>query len=174
MLFWHRMSEWEEYRGSATDAYGGWWRLSSDGYQTRNCVRNRIIGGGFELSYGCLCGGQSGANPGAQCVCTERDCVFTTPGCALLLHIRRSTGLWDSGVHLSRRSLGRYRMKLETIFSTGCPDPSCKTAIADVSTSVSLLVTVRLQVGGLARCVTWLCCRSRELSGWFSSGLGLC
>jgi hypothetical protein len=23
MLFWDRISEWKEYRGSATDAYGG-------------------------------------------------------------------------------------------------------------------------------------------------------
>jgi hypothetical protein len=23
MLFWHRMSEWEKYRGSATGEYGG-------------------------------------------------------------------------------------------------------------------------------------------------------
>jgi len=132
--------------------------------------------GEFELSYGCLCGEQSEANPGAQCVCTERDYVFTTPGCALLLHIRGSTDLWDSGVDLSRRSHGRYRMKLESIFLTGCPGSSCWTAIADVRTSVSLLVTVRLQIVGppLARCVTWLCCRSRESSGWFSSGLGLC
>lgn len=152
-----------------------WWRLSSDEYQTSNCVRNRIVGGGVRTIIWLFVRWTERS----QCrsaMCVHREGLrLTTPGCALLLRIRRSTGFCDSGVALSRRSHGRYRMKLESIFLTGCPDPSCKTAIADVRTSVSLLVTVRLQVVGppLARCVTWLCCRSRELSGWFSSGLGL-
>lgn len=153
-----------------------WWRLSSDEYQTSNCVRNRIVGGGVRTIIWLFVRWTERS----QCrsaMCVHREGLrLTTPGCALLLRIRRSTGFWDSGIDLLRRSHGRYRMKLESIFLTGCPDPSCKTAIADVRTSVSLLVTVRLQVVGppLARCVTWLCCRSRELSGWFSSGLGLC